>query len=165
MVSPAHIWPAALPGAPNHGRVGGGMLDGSKCGQGRCGDSFLGHVPPPALPEVLDLISRPGIRKEFSTCQSGRNHRDFCFPLCRAVANIWAYQLPMTTRDTSIRNASGSRRRMPRGHAQPLSCLQGPSPPSHAGLGQQGTVHSTCTGLLVAHRTGKRGNNPEDWSH
>lgn len=30
MVSQAHIWPAVLPGALNHGKVGGGMLDGQQ---------------------------------------------------------------------------------------------------------------------------------------
>lgn len=98
MVSQVHIWPAVLPGALNHGGVGGGMLDGQQAQRWGCRDSFLRHAQLPSLPEVLDLISRFGIRirKEFSTCQSGRNHGDFCFCLYHGVENIWAYQLPMT---------------------------------------------------------------------
>lgn len=121
MVSQAHIWPAVLLGAPNGGRVGGGTPAGQRARPWGCRDSFLRHARPPSLPEVLDLISRFGIRKEFSTCQSGRNHGDFCFPLYHGVENIWAYQLPVTAGDVSISNASGCLRRIPRGHAQPLS--------------------------------------------
>lgn len=67
MISQAHIWPAVLPGALSGGRAGGGTLDGQRARPWGCRDSFLRHTRPPSLPEVLDLISRFGIRKEFST--------------------------------------------------------------------------------------------------
>lgn len=73
----------------------------ASCAQGAVGRRWgLSLLPQPCslptLPQTLDLISRFGTRKEFSICQSGRNHRDFCFPLYHGVENIWAYQLPMT---------------------------------------------------------------------
>jgi len=67
MVSQGRVWPAVLPGAPSRGGVGGGMLDGQQAWRWGSGDSFPSHARPPSLPEVLDLISRFGIRKEFST--------------------------------------------------------------------------------------------------
>lgn len=99
-----------------------------------CTDPVLRPARPPRLPQAPDLISRAGIRQEFSTRQPGRNHGDFCFPLYRGVENIWAYQLPTTARAASISNASGCLRQLLGEDAQPRADF-GVTPRSNVGLG------------------------------
>lgn len=66
----------------------------------------------------------------------------------------------------STRHEHQERRGLPETDAQgtrtAAELASGPLAPSHVGLGWQCTVHSTWAGLLVAHRIGKWGNNPED---